>query len=373
MTLLFAHLAGPASWTLARNGARALGAVAQHAVYIALVLADAAHLRGDRRKLGDRDIHQRIFEGREIRAAKFGQHIGLGAARKRGEDADKIVRLGTAFQPLLLGRQRLRIGFGLAHFLGDLIRVVGKINARIFRSVGFRHFLCAVAQAHDARRRAGDQWLRKREEGLAKTIALDRSAKIIIEFLGDVARQLQMLLLIVADRHMRRAIDQNVGGHQHRIVEQADRSVFAILAGLVLELRHAVQPADARHAVQHPGEFGVFRHLALVEDDVLLRIDAAGDEGGGDFAGVVAQLDRILRHSDRVQIDDAIDALMRVLQGDEFGDRAEIIPQMQIAGRLHTGEDTLFELGHGLESCRSSGRTYGNDGLVRQARSGIRG
>jgi hypothetical protein len=32
------------------------------------------------------------------------------------------------------------------------------------------------------------------------------------------------------------------------------------------------------------------------------------------------------------------------LQGNEFGDRAEIIPQMQIAGRLHTGENTLFEL-----------------------------
>ena len=59
-----------------------------------------------------------------------------------------------------------------------------------------------------------------------------------------------MLLLVLADRHMGGAIEQNVGGHQHRIVEQAHGGVLAILAGLVLELRHAVQPADAGDAIE---------------------------------------------------------------------------------------------------------------------------
>ena len=103
-----------------------------------------------------------------------------------------------------------------------------------------------------------------------------------------------MLLLVLADRHMGRAIDQDVGGHQRRIGEQADRDVLAILAGLFLELRHAVEPAHAGDAIEHPGELGVLGDLALVEDDVLLRIDAAGDEGRGHLADRARQFVRIL-------------------------------------------------------------------------------
>ena len=66
-----------------------------------------------------------------------------------------------------------------------------------------------------------------------------------------------MLLLILADRHVRRAVDQNVGGHQVRIGVEADRRVLAVLAGLLLELGHAVEPAEAGDAIEHPGEFGV--------------------------------------------------------------------------------------------------------------------
>ena len=119
-----------------------------------------------------------------------------------------------------------------------------------------------------------------------------------------------MLLLVLADRHVGRAIDQNVGGHQARIGVKADRCVLAVLAGLLLELRHAVEPAHAGDAIEHPGELGVLGDLALVEDDVLLRIDAAGDESRGHLARRARQFGRVLPHRDRVQIDDAIDAVV---------------------------------------------------------------
>jgi len=68
------------------------------------------------------------------------------------------------------------------------------------------------------------------------------------------------------------------------------------------------QPADSRDAVEHPGPSSAWlRNLALVEDDCSSWINAAGDEGGRDLARVVAQFQRILRHGDRVQIDDAIE------------------------------------------------------------------
>ena len=138
--------------------------------------------------------------------------------------------------------------------------------------------------------------------------------EIIVEFLGDVARQFDVLLLVLADGNMGGAIKQDVRRHQGRIGEKADRGVLAILAGLFLELGHAIEPADAGDAIENPGQLRVFRDLALIENDVFDRVDARGDIGGGDLADRLAQRLRLLGHGDRVQIDDAEQALMRLLQ-----------------------------------------------------------
>ena len=48
---------------------------------------------------------------------------------------------------------------------------------------------------------------------------IPQHAVIVVELDGDVARQLEVLLLILADRHVRRLVDQDVGRHQRRIGE----------------------------------------------------------------------------------------------------------------------------------------------------------
>ena len=78
--------------------------------------------------------------------------------------------------------------------------------------------------------------------------------------------------------------------------------------------------------------------LALVEHDVLLRIDAGGDEGRGHLPGVAREFGRAapdrtgLRQ--RMHVDDAIEAIMGLLQLHEIDDRAEVIAEMQITCRL---------------------------------------
>ena len=190
-------------------------------------------------------------------------------------------------------------------------------------------------------------------DGLLADLHLDADAelgdvrgKVVVEFLGDVAGQLQMLLLVLAHRHMRGAVDEDVGGHQARIGEQAERGVLAVLAGLVLELRHAVHPADARHAVEDPGKLGMLHHPALVEDDVLLRVDAGGEEGRGDRARLILEVIMHELRCQRMQVDHAIDAVGRVLQRDELLDRAEIVAEVEVARRLDAGEDKRLEAGH---------------------------
>ncbi len=70
---------------------------------------------------------------------------------------------------------------------------------------------------------------------------------------------------------------------------------------------------------------------------------------------------RILRHGDGVQIDDAIEAFVALLQLDEFDDGAEIVAKMQIAGGLHAGKDALGEVRHVMRRLRGQvGGSYGN-------------
>ncbi len=153
-----------------------------------------------------------------------------------------------------------------------------------------------------------------------------------------------MLFLILPHRHMGRAIEQDVGGHQHRIIVQANARALAVLARLVLELGHAVEPADARDIVEQPGQLAVRGHARLVEQDRSRGIDAAGDDRGGHFETVVGDAARIDRIGQRVQIGDEIHALAARrldirLHADPLLDRAKIVAEVQIAGGLDAGND----------------------------------
>ena len=75
-------------------------------------------------------------------------------------------------------------------------------------------------------------------------------------------------------------------------------------------------------------------HARLVEDDVLFGSTPAATPGRGHFAGGAAQLVGVPADGDRVHVDDAIDALMRLLHFDIALDGAEVVAQVQIARGL---------------------------------------
>src|SRR3546814_2729236 len=100
-------------------------------------------------------------------------------------------------------------------------------------------FRSAVAQAHDPRRLL-------RDDGIGQGKKLH--AEIGVELDRDIAAEFHMLLLIFAHGNMGRLVEQNVGSLQHGIDEQAKAGTPAVLACLVLELRHAHAPTHARVA-----------------------------------------------------------------------------------------------------------------------------
>ena len=63
------------------------------------------------------------------------------------------------------------------------------------------------------------------------------------------------------------------------------------------------------------------------------------------FNGLNTVMDEL--RGDRMQVDDAVDAVVVFLQRDEFADRAKIVSEMEIAGRLNAGEYQRLELSHG--------------------------
>ena len=149
-----------------------------------------------------------------------------------------------------------------------------------------------------------------------------------------------MLLLILADRHFGGLVEQDVGGLEHGIGVEADRGALLVLARLLLELGHPVQPAEAGDAVEDPGQIGVGAHRRLREDDRPGRIEARSQIGGRDLARLGRQLLRLLPDGDGVHVgDEDEDGRALILKLDEPLQGAEVVAQVQGAGGLDAGQD----------------------------------
>ena len=87
----------------------------------------------------------------------------------------------------------------------------------------------------------------------------------MVEATRNVASELHMLLLIIANRNFVRIVEKNITRHQYRVVEQTcpDR---LLLLRLVLVLRHLLQPTERGHTVQQPARLGVSADVTLDEE-----------------------------------------------------------------------------------------------------------
>ena len=79
----------------------------------------------------------------------------------------------------------------------------------------------------------------------------------------------------------------------------------------------------------------------------MLRIDAGCQEHAGDLQDLGAQLGGILVDRDGVQIDDAENTLVVVLDIHPVLERAQIVADVQIAGRLDAGKNACFHVSGG--------------------------
>jgi hypothetical protein len=163
----------------------------------------------------------------------------------------------------------------------------------------------------------------------------------MVELLRQVAGELEVLLLVVADRDERGVVEEDVRRHQHGVEQQAgiDR---LLLAGLVLELGHPLQLAERTEAAEDPSQLRVADDMGLREKTAPGRVEAAGHVLGQAGVGVLPQLGRHVGDRDGVLVDDAEVAIVVVLHASPVEHRSKIITQVETPGRLGTGQD------HGL-------------------------
>ena len=98
----------------------------------------------------------------------------------------------------------------------------------------------------------------------------------------EIPGELQVLPLVLAHRHLIGLVQQDVGGLQDRVGEQADAGlVLPSLADLSLNWIIRLGLAESGDAAEHPGQLGVLGHVGLHEHGAARGIEPAREQLGG--------------------------------------------------------------------------------------------
>jgi len=86
-----------------------------------------------------------------------------------------------------------------------------------------------------------------------------------------------MLPLIITDGHVRRLVEEDVGGHEYWVGQQAN-PVGALSLSLFFELRHPLELTIRCDTFEEPIELRVPRHLTLYEKGASVLVDTTGEK-----------------------------------------------------------------------------------------------
>ena len=163
----------------------------------------------------------------------------------------------------------------------------------------------------------------------------ERLAEAVVEADGDVAGDLDVLALVVADGHLVGVVQQDVRRLQRRVGEQPGGHELALPLGrLVLELRHPRQLAVADRALHHPRQLAVLGDVALHEHGGHVGVEADGEQHRGELDGALADHAGLLGDGEGVEVDDAVEGVVLVLALRPRPQRPEVAPEVDVARRL---------------------------------------
>ena len=211
---------------------RVLGTLAHLLFEISAVLHEAREVLADRAQLiGDALADDSL----EVAVALAGE-LSLNLCHRLARDG-RVDRHEVADAWLFIrvkAHAGLAVRDGTLEFLEDGLLIIEDRDRGLRVRVRLAHLARRILQAHDARAGLREVALRQ----------LEYLAVRVVEARGDIARELEVLRLVSADRHVIRLIEQDVACHQGRVGEKAGIDVVRVLGRLVLELRHARELAE---------------------------------------------------------------------------------------------------------------------------------
>ena len=169
-----------------------------------------------------------------------------------------------------------------------------------------------------------------------------------------------MLHLILPDRNQVRVVQDDVGSHQDRIVEQTGIGGQSARFFL-LERMTPFQESHRRDGQKEPGQLRHLGNFRLNEKGGALRIKSQSQQVERGVSDILPQTLRIADRCQRVEIGDEIEGIIRIpLHVDILPNRSEIVTPMKPAGGLYPRKnphvnsiDILCDRRIGIESLRA--------------------
>ena len=163
----------------------------------------------------------------------------------------------------------------------------------------------------------------------------------VVETAGEQTGNLQMLLLVLAHRHILRAVDEDVRSHQHRIGQKTGVDIVGLQTHLVLERSSALHLALVCQHVQQNIKLRHLRHVTLHVEGALLGVETCSQVFRKNDADRVMEVRRMRVGCQRMKVCNKEIALVCFLNLDEVSQRPEVVAKMEMAGRAYAAENDI--------------------------------
>jgi hypothetical protein len=228
----------------------------------------------------------------------------------------------------------------------DLLRVGDeRADLRAYLVGGVAHAdRVAERLRHLAAVRAGDQGgVRQQRPWFDEHLAVQA-----VELADDLARQLDVHDLILADRDELALDDRDVDRLQQWVAEQPEvRDVsFGQIAKPFLVRRNPFEPPEGRDHSEQQEQLGDLRDLGLPVERHLVRIDAGSEQVEDEAVDAAGELVRaVVVRRQHVPVGDEVEAVVRLLQREHVEHVAEPVPDVHRTGGAVSRQDASLAAG----------------------------